>query len=86
VIAGLCTGTSYTVSCWGKAKSSAEVYLGVKNYGGAEQTVQFTDFKNFVKKSVTFTTGSTNTSVTLFFIKLDSKFTGIGDDFEIVQN
>ncbi len=86
VITGLCAGASYTVSCWGKAKSSAGVYLGVKNYGGAEQTVQFTDFKNFIKKSVTFTTGSTNTSVTLFFIKLDSKFTGIGDDFTIVQN
>jgi vibriolysin len=86
VIADLCAGTSYTVSCWGKAKSSAGVYLGVKNYGGAEQTVQFTDFKNFVKKSITFTTGATNTSATIFFIKSGSKFTGIGDDFEIVKN
>jgi vibriolysin len=82
----LCRGTTYTVSCWGKAKSSASVYLGVKDYGGAEQTVQFTDFKNFVKKSITFTTGTTNTSATVFFIKLDKKFTGIGDDFELVQN
>ena len=59
---------------------------GAKDYGGPEQTVQFTDFRNFVKKSVTFTTGATNTSVTLFFIKLDRRFTGTGDDFEIVQN
>jgi Zn-dependent metalloprotease len=82
----LCRGTTYTVSCWGKAKSSAGVYLGVKDYGGAEQTIQFTNFKSFVKKSITFTTGTTNTSATVFFIKLDKKFTGIGDDFEIVQN
>jgi Zn-dependent metalloprotease len=82
-ITGLCAGTTYTVSCWGKAKSSASVYLGVKDYGGADQTTQFTDFKNFVKKSITFTTGTTNTSATVFFIKLGSKFTGIGDDFEI---
>ena len=86
VVTGLSAGTAYTVSCWGKAKSNAGVYLGVKDYGGAEQTVQFTDFKNFVKKSVTFTTGPTNTSVTIFFIKLNRRFTGIGDDFEIVQN
>jgi PKD repeat protein len=86
VVTGLCASTTYTVSCWGKAKSSAGVYLGVKNYGGAEQTVQFTDFKNFVKKSITFTTGDVNNSVTIFFIKLDRKFDGKADDFEIVEN
>ena len=86
VVTGLSAGTSYTVSCWGKAKSGAGVYLGVKDYGGAEQTVQFTDSKNFVRESVVFTPGAANTSVTLFFIKLDNRFTGTGDDFEIVQN
>jgi Zn-dependent metalloprotease len=86
VINQLCGSTTYTVSCWGKAKSSAGVYLGVKDYGGAEQTVQFTDFKNFVKESITFTTGTANTSATIFFIKLGSRFDGLADDFEIVQN
>jgi Zn-dependent metalloprotease len=83
VITDLCRSTTYTVSCWGKAKSNAGVYLGVKDYGGAEQTVQFTNFKSFVKKSIVFTTGTANTSATIFFIKLGSRFTGIGDDFEI---
>jgi hypothetical protein len=83
VVTRLCGSRTYTVSCWGKAKTPAGVYLGVKDYGGAEQTVQFKDAKKFVKKSITFTTGTTNTSATVFFIKLDSKFTGIGDDFEI---
>jgi len=83
VITELCGSTTYTVSCWGKAKSPAGVYLGVKDYGGAEKTVKFTDDKIFVKKSVTFTTGAANTSATVFLIKLDARFTGIGDDFEI---
>jgi hypothetical protein len=55
----------------------------VKNYGGSELTVQFTDFKNYVKKSITFTTGSTNTRVTIFFRKVDGKWNGQADDFEI---
>jgi hypothetical protein len=83
VVTNLCGSRTYTISCWGKAKSSAGVYLGVKDYGGVEQTVQFKNEKTFVKKSITFTTGTTNTSATIFFIKLDSKLTGIGDDFEI---
>ncbi|MFC2140989.1 M4 family metallopeptidase [Acidobacteriota bacterium] len=82
-ITGLCGSTTYIVSCWGKAKDPAGVYLGVKDYGGALQTVQFTNSKSFVKQSITFTTGAANTSATVFFIKLDSRFTGIGDDFEI---
>lgn len=86
VVVDLCENTAYTISCWGKAKSQAGVYLGVKNYGGTEQTVQFKDNRNFVMKSITFTTGASNTSATIFFIKTGSKFDGIGDDFEIVKN
>jgi vibriolysin len=83
VVTNLCGSRTYTISCWGKAKSQAGVYLGVKDYGGVEQTVQFTNSKKFVQKFITFTTGTTNTSATIFFIKLDTRFTGIGDDFEI---
>ena len=83
VVTGLCPNNTYTVSCWGKAMKVAGVYLGVKNYGGSELTVQFTDFKNYVKKSITFTTGSTNTRVTIFFRKVDGKWNGQADDFEI---
>jgi Zn-dependent metalloprotease len=83
----LCPNTSYTVSCWGKAKESAKVFLGVKDYGGAEQTVQFTDEDNFVQESITFITGAANTSVTIFFIKSGpNSHKGFADDFEIVEN
>jgi PKD repeat protein len=86
VVVDLCGSTTYTVSCWGKAKSPAGLYLGVKSYGGTEQTVQFTDHKTFVQKSITFTTGATNTSVTIFVSKSGSKFDGVADDFTIVKN
>ncbi len=86
VITGLCPNTSYTVACYGKATSRAGVYLGVKNYGGAEQTVQFTDKKNYVQKSITFTTGATDTSATIFFKKTDSRWSGLADNFTIVKN
>jgi hypothetical protein len=56
----------------------------VKNYGGAEQTIQFTDSKIFVQKTITFTTGATDTSVTIFVRRTGSKFTGVADDFELV--
>jgi len=83
VVTNLCGGRTYTVSCWGKAKSQAGVYLGVKDYGGDEQTLQFTNSQKFAQKSITFTTGAANTSATVFFIKLDPRFTGIGDDFSV---
>jgi PKD repeat protein len=86
VVVDLCGSTTYTVSCWGKARDKAGVYLGVKSYGGAEQTVQFTDFRNYVQKSITFTTGATNTSVTIFFSKTDKRWNGLADDFTIVKN
>jgi PKD repeat protein len=86
VITGLCANTTYTVSCWGKAKSNAGLYLGVSNYGGADQTAQFTDFKNYVQKSITFTTGASNTSVTIYLNRTSSKFSASGDDFTIVKN
>ena len=82
VITGLCPNTTYTISAWGKAKSTASVYLGVTNYGGSELTAQYTDGTNWQQKSITFTTGSANTSATIFLSKTStSKATGTGDDF-----
>jgi agmatine deiminase len=86
VVTGLCPNTTYTVSGWGIAKSTAGVYLGVKNYGGSEQTVLFTDSREWQQQSIAFTTGAANTSVTIFFTKTSTrKFTGTGDDFELVK-
>jgi PKD repeat protein len=85
VVTGLCANTTYTLSAYGKAKTNARVYLGVKDYGGSELTAQFTDSRNWRQKSVTFTTGASSTSVTIFFIRTpSSKSAGVGDDFELV--
>ena len=85
VVTGLCANTTYTVSTWGKAKNNARVYLGVKNYGGSDLTAQFTDSKTWRQKSITFTTGATNTSVTIFFTREpSSRSGGVGDDFELI--
>ena len=85
VIPGLCPNTTYTVSSWGIAKVNAGVYLGVKNYGGSELTVQFTESRSWKQESITFTTGSSNYSATIFFTKTStSKFKGTGDDFDLV--
>jgi PKD repeat protein/agmatine/peptidylarginine deiminase len=84
VVTGLCANTTYTASAWGKAKNNARVYLGVKNYGGSELTAKFTDGSNWRQKYITFTTGASNTSVTIFFIRTpSSKSAGVGDDFEL---
>jgi hypothetical protein len=89
VVYGLAPNTSYTVSCWGKAKNSAEVYLGVKNYGGDEQTVKIKS-NNYPNdpQEITFTTGAANCTVTIFFIKNNSNNseTGTADDFAIIGN
>ncbi len=86
IVINLCPNTSYTVSCWGKAKSTAGFYLRVKDYGGSQLSVQFTNGSSFVKKSITFTTGASNSSATIFVIKTSSKLTGVADDFEILKN
>lgn len=86
IVTGICPNTSYSVSCWGKAKNQAGLYLGVKNYGGEELAVPFSDQRNFVQQSITFTTGPTDTSATLFIIKTGNRFSGTADDFEIIQN
>ena len=85
VITGLCPNTSYTVSAWGIARSNAGVYLGVKDFGGTTQTVQYTDSKNWQQKSITFTTGASSTTATIYATKsAGGRFTGNIDDFELI--
>jgi PKD repeat protein len=86
VITGLCPNTTYTLSAYGIAKSLAGFFLGVANYGGSEQTVQFIDSKAFVQLTIVFTTGASDTSATIFFKRTASKFSAVGDDFNLVMN
>ena len=79
-ISGLKPNTTYRFS--GSAKVSAtgqSVSLGVKNYGGSAVATSFTG-TTYDTKSITFTTGASNTTATLYFYKYNTG-TVFGDDF-----
>jgi hypothetical protein len=89
VVTDLCPNTTYTVSAWGIGGRGAAVILAARNFGGGAVGVQFTNSQAYEQKSVTFTTGPTNTSVTIYFLKAEWCATdapGYADDFEIVRN
>jgi hypothetical protein len=88
VVTGLCPNTSYTVSVWGIGGSGAGILFRVKDFGGSTAGVQLRN-STYEQKSITFTTGPTNTSVTICFLKAmwcASTAPGYADDFEIVRN
>lgn len=80
VVTGLKPNTTYRFSGVGKVSTTGQsVSLGVKNYGGSQTSISFTN-TTYQNQSVTFTTGSTNTSAVLFFYKYPTG-TVYGDDF-----
>lgn len=84
VVTGLKPNTTYRLS--GSAKvvtSGSSVNLGVKNHGNTAVSVSFSD-SSYTTKSVTFTTGATATSATIYFYKFVSG-TVFGDDFVLEE-
>lgn len=80
VITGLSPNTTYKFGGFGKVSAVGQsVMFGAKNYGGAAQNVTVTS-TSYQDASVTFTTGASNTSVTLYMYKPVSG-TAYGDDF-----
>ncbi|MFZ4546160.1 MAG: carbohydrate binding domain-containing protein [Bacteroidales bacterium] len=76
--------TKYSYSGWGKVSlPNQKIYLGVKNFGGQESTVEITS-TNFENKTVSFTTGPTNISAKLYFY-VPGNFQAYGDDFELKE-
>jgi Carbohydrate binding domain len=83
VITGLSPNTTYVYTGYGKVVNSGEiVYLGAKNYGGSQVLNTFST-TNYTQTSVTFTTGTSNTSATLFFFKDTGNGGAFGDDFSL---
>lgn len=65
-ITGLAPNTRYELSAYMKVTAGAEsVSLGVKNFGGTEQ-LRSTNETGWVRKTLEFTTGSTDTSATIY--------------------
>ena len=70
VVNGLSPNTAYTLCGWFTLEvTSSTTQFGVKNYGGAQQTQTVNTSGSFVwvQLSMTFTTGASNTSATVFF-------------------
>lgn len=80
-LTGLSANTTYVLTGWAKT-DSADVWVGVKNYGGTEANQKITA-NTYTKATVTFTTGRTNTTAIIYFFKFSLGNTGYGDDFSV---
>lgn len=81
-LTGLQPNTTYRFSGYGKvAAAGQQVLLGVKGYGGAAVDAAF-NTTAYSNNSVTFTTGATQTTATLYFYKAGTG-TVYGDDFTL---
>ncbi|QHW31408.1 cellulase family glycosylhydrolase [Paenibacillus rhizovicinus] len=82
-LTGLSPGTSYTVSAWVKNAAAGDlVYLGVKNFGSTD-IVATTTSAAYTQLTITFTTGSANTSATIYVWKNGGTAATYADDFTI---
>jgi hypothetical protein len=78
----LSANTTYIYGGYAKAGGSGDpVLFGVKNYGGDQLTKTVTSTTAFVKDSIIFKTGASNTSAVIFFYKNQGTGSACGDDF-----
>lgn len=75
--------TTYTLKAYAKTGDTREpVVIGVKDYGGAEQTVSLASTA-YAAASLTFTTGASSTSATVYVYKPSGAGQAWADDFSI---
>lgn len=83
-VSGLKPNTTYTFSGWAKVSTAGDIAsIGVKNFGGTE-TYQTISGTGYTKVSVTFTTGSSNTSANIYIWKVSGTSTTYADDFVLI--
>src|SRR5690606_4578472 len=81
VISGLTPNTTYTLSAYLKRGSSrSNVALGVKDFGRS-QVARSASSTSYRKITITFKTGSSNTTAKIFFYS--NSGTGSADSFEL---
>ncbi|CAN5185800.1 hypothetical protein BH11PLA2_BH11PLA2_29630 [soil metagenome] len=87
VVTGLAPNTTYTLSAWGRnsVSSGSEGYLGVKSYGGSQLLTSFTT-TSLALKTLSFTTGATNTTATIFAYKPSTSNESFFDDFTLFRS
>jgi hypothetical protein len=82
-ISGLAPGHTYTLTGWVESSNGSDaIYVGVKNYGGAE-TNNSTTSSTYTQVGVTFTTGSSNTSADIYCWKNGGSAASYCDDFSV---
>lgn len=84
-ITGLIPNTSYTLTGYGKLGGTGEAaHFYVQNYGGTEIGSSITG-TSYAQKTITFTTGSSNTSATVGFYKEGGSGSAYADDFVLIH-
>ncbi len=79
---GLLPNTVYRLSGWGKIEGTEPLLIGVKDYGGEELRLVFTD-PTYAWDSLTFTTGFSNTQATVYAYKHAGSAPGHADDLMV---
>ncbi len=83
-LTGLKPNTTYTLVGWGKTTNADEpVQIGVSDYGGINFNQNFW-FSDYTSKAVTFKTGSTYTSASIYVSTLNA--TGYVDNIVLIED
>lgn len=78
-VGGLEPNTVYRLKGWGKNNDTEPLLIGVKDYGGDEVRVSFTE-PEYRQNELTFTTGFTNTAATIYAYKHAGDTPAYADD------
>lgn len=85
-VTGLASNTTYTFGGWARGASGTdEDRIGVKTYGGSE-IYQSWSSSAYGYRSVTFTTGSTNTSAVVYVYHAPTSGTGYANDLSLTKD
>ncbi|QGQ98097.1 hypothetical protein EHS13_26020 [Paenibacillus psychroresistens] len=83
IITGLQANTTYTLTGYLKTPTGQEVRLGVKNYNGVMDLSTPITAIAYTLSTLTFTTGGSNTSATIYVYKPSGTGLAYGDDFSV---
>ena len=79
LVTALEPNTTYRLSGWGKNTDTEPLLIGVKDYGGEEVRVLFTE-PSYTEDSLSFTTGFSNTTATVYAYKHSGSAAAYADD------
>ncbi|MDF2922596.1 MAG: hypothetical protein K0R57_1510 [Paenibacillaceae bacterium] len=83
-VTGLYPNTVYKVTAWGKSVNGGDAIFGAKGFGGPETSLHMTA-ASYKQRTFTFTTGSSNTSATIYLYKSGGSGSVYFDDLELIQ-